>query len=50
MADCSTPNTNREDDVEMMSDKTLERLIAFLKADGWDDSKIVKLLAYMSAK
>ena len=43
-------NINIGDDAEMMSDKTLERLIAFLKAEDWDDSKIVELLAYMSAK
>ena len=50
MADCSTPNTNREDVVEMMSDKTLKRLIEYLKSVGWSDSQIVKLLNYIAEK
>lgn len=44
-------NINRTgDDAEMMSDKTLKRLIAFLKAEGWDGDKIVKLLNYIAEK
>ena len=50
MADCFTPNTQREDDVEMMSDKTLKRLMDYLKSVGWSDSQIVKLLNYIAEK
>ena len=38
------------DDAEMMSDKTLKRLIEYLKSVGWSDSEIVKLLDYIAEK
>lgn len=50
MADYFTTNTQREDDVEMMSDKTLKRLMDYLKSVGWSDSQIVKLLDYIAEK
>ena len=50
MADYFTTNTQREDDVEMMSDKTLKRLMDYLKSVGWSDSQIVKLLNYIAEK
>lgn len=43
-------NTDREDDVEMMSDGTLKRLMDYLKSVGWSDSEIVKLLDYVADK
>lgn len=43
-------NTDREDDAEMMSDKTLKRLMEYLKSVGWSDSEIVKLLDYIAEK
>ena len=43
-------NTDREDDVEMMSDGTLKRLMDYLKSVGWSDSEIVKLLDYVAGK
>ena len=43
-------NTDREDDVEMMSDGTLKRLMDYLKSVGWTDSEIVKLLDYVAGK
>lgn len=43
-------NTGREDDVEMMSDKTLKRLMDYLKSIGWSDSDIIKLLDYIAEK
>ncbi|MBQ2735513.1 MAG: hypothetical protein IJF33_06740 [Clostridia bacterium] len=43
-------NTDREDDVEMMSDGTLKRLLDYLKSVGWSDSEIVKLLDYVAGK
>lgn len=38
------------DDAEMMSDKTLYRLMDYLKSVGWSDSEIVKLLNYVTEK
>ena len=38
------------DDAEMMSDKTLERLMEYLKSIGWSDSQIVELLEYIAKK
>ena len=43
-------NPEREDDVEMMSDGTLKRLIEYLKSIGWSDSQIVALLDYVAGK
>ena len=43
-------NPDREDDVEMMSDKTLKRLMDYLKSIGWSDSEIIKLLDYIAEK
>ncbi len=43
-------NTEREDDVEMMSDGTLKRLIEYLKSNCWTDTEIVKLLDYIASK
>ncbi|MBQ9797857.1 MAG: hypothetical protein IJW50_09070 [Clostridia bacterium] len=43
-------NTDREDDVEMMRDGTLKRLMDYLKSVGWSDSEIVKLLDYVAGK
>ena len=37
-------------DVEMMSDRTLKRLIEYLKSIGWNDSQIVSLLDYVAGK
>lgn len=43
-------NPEREDDVEMMSDGTLKRLIEYLKSIGWSDTQIVALLDYVAGK
>ena len=43
-------NTDREDDVEMMSDGTLKKLIEYLKSIGWSDTQIVELLDYITSK
>ena len=44
-------NINRTgDDVEMMSDSTLKRLMDYLKSVGWSDSQIVELLDYIAKK
>ena len=43
-------NNNMGDDAEMMSDKTLKRLMDYLKSVGWSDSEIVKLLDYIAEK
>ena len=37
-------------DAEMMSDKTLKRLMDYLRSIGWSDSEIVKLLDYVAEK
>lgn len=31
-----------------MQDKTLERIIEYLKAKGWTDTEIVEMLAYLA--
>ena len=49
MAENVTKN-NMGDDAEMMSDKTLKRLMDYLKSVGWSDSEIVKLLDYIAEK
>ena len=41
---------NERNDVEMMSDKTLKRLMDYLRSIGWSDSEIVKLLDYIAEK
>lgn len=41
---------NERNDAEMMSDKTLKRLMDYLKSVGWSDSEIVKLLDYIAEK
>lgn len=43
-------NNNTGDGAEMMSDKTLKRLMDYLKSVGWSDSEIVKLLNYIAEK
>lgn len=43
-------NDHERDDVEMMSDGTLKRLIDYLKSIGWTDTEIVKLLEYIASK
>lgn len=44
-------NIQEGDGVEMMSDKTLNRLIAYLKnIKGWSDIEIVSMLDYISSK
>ena len=43
-------NETERDDVEMMSDATLKRLIEYLKSVGWSDTQIVKLLDYIAGK
>lgn len=37
-------------DAEMMSDSTLQKLIAYLKSIGWSDSQIVDLLDHVTGK
>ena len=49
MAD-SLKNTDREDDVEMMSDATLKRLIEWMKNHGHTAEEIVDLLDHMTGK
>ena len=41
-------NINEGDDAPMMSDKTMKRLIEYLKKIGFSDAEIVKLLEYIS--
>ena len=43
-------NIKEGDGAEMMSDKTLKRLLEYLKSIGWSDSEIVKLLDYIAEK
>ena len=43
-------NTEREDDVEMMSDGAMRRLIEYLKSVGWSNTEIVKLIEYVAGK
>ena len=43
-------NKTERDDVEMMSDATLKRLIEYLESVGWSDTQIVKLLDYIVSK
>lgn len=31
-----------------MQDKTLERIIEYLKGKGWSDAEIVEMLAYLA--
>lgn len=33
---------------EEMQDKTLERIIEYLKAKGWTDTEIIELLTYLA--
>lgn len=48
MADCI--NISERNDVQMMSDTTLKRLIGYLKSIGWSGSDIVELLDYIAGK
>lgn len=48
MAECN--KKNERNDVEMMSDGTMARLIEYLKKIGWNDTEIVKLLEYIAGK
>ena len=48
MADIQS--TEREDEVEMMSDRALKRLIEYLESVGWSDKEIVKLMKYVAGK
>ncbi len=41
-------NETREENAEMMSDKTLNALIAFLRGKGWTESEIVELFDFIS--
>ncbi len=50
MADNLTHTTNEGEEAEMMSDKTLKRLLEYLKSIGWTDSQIVELLDYITEK
>lgn len=43
-------NMKERDDVQMMSDTTLKRLIEYLKSIGWSDTEIVNLLNYIADK
>ena len=43
-------NTERKDDVEMMSDANLKRLIEWMKNHGHTDEEIVELLDFMTGK
>ena len=43
-------NPEREDDVEMMSDATLKRLIEWMKDHGHTAEEIVDLLDHMAGK
>ena len=43
-------NLEREDEVEMMSDRAMKRLIEYLKSIGWSDTQIVNLLDYVASK
>lgn len=33
---------------EAMQDKTLERIIEYLKAKGWTDKEIIEMLMYLA--
>ena len=48
MAGCN--KKNERNDVEMMSDGTMARLLEYLKKIGWSDTDIVKLLEYIASK
>ena len=50
MADFLKYQEEGADDVEMMSDNTLKRLIEYLKSKGWSDMQIVELLNYITSK
>lgn len=43
-----TKDYAERNDAEMMSDRTLNKLLEYLRAAGWTDSQIIDLLAYIS--
>lgn len=40
--------TRQVKDMGEMQDKTLERIIEYIKAKGWSDAEIVELLTYLA--
>jgi hypothetical protein len=48
MADNLTNTTKEREEVEMMSERALRRLLEYLKSIGWTDSQIVALLTYIT--
>lgn len=40
--------TRQVKEMDEMQDKTLERIIEYLKAKGWSDAEIVELLQYLA--